>query len=781
MSELAALVREGKSTWEDLDLDDVDMRTKWNGMFHRRKRTPGKFMMRLRIPNGVVTSEQLRWLASHVAAAGEDGCADITTRANLQLRGLTIEQCDDVFTGLYDRGLTSVQAGMDNVRNMTGNPLAGIDPHEVVDTLPLCRALDDMVTANRRGNPALANLPRKFNIAVNATRDDFVHTHINDLAFDAVRAPDGSVRFNVLVGGYLSIKRCAESFPLGCSLSEEELVPFSEALLTVFRENGKRTDRQKARFIWLVEEWGVDKTREAIAAQMGVAGFAPPVDHAPEDAWERRDIMGIHAQKQEGLFWAGAVVPVGRLQVGDMEEYARIADEYGSGEVRLTVDEHVIIPNVPEARLEALKAEPIFQRHPLNPGPLMGGLVSCTGAQFCGFALTETKMPAIEYAQRLEAELDIPKPVRMHWTGCPNSCGQAQVGDIGLIGAPAKKEVDGKKVAVAGVNIIGGGLIGEGAKLAATEFEKSVPLEDAYDVLKKILIEQHGATPKAGGGRGRAVVAAAVAAPAPPPGPQAIVDAAAGAPLIDRMVAAGAGKAALPASQIAILGVLAGAYIGFGALLAMTVGGSAPALAASNPGLQKVVMGLFGLPFGLMMVLTTGSELFTGNTALVTMAAMRGRATLGQLAKSWSVSFAANFAGSLALVALVVAAGSHAAVAAPVGIAVAKTSYASALAPFCRGVLCNILVCMGITQALSTTSFVGKFFGVLFPITAFVALGFEHSVANMFMVPLGMALGAPVTWPAFLLNNLLPVTLGNIVGGALFVGGALAAAYPQRS
>merc|ERR1719240_36512 len=409
--------------------------------------------MRLRIPNGIVTSSQMRFLAGMVERV--DGCADVTTRANLQLRGMGIEECEEVFMGLYDIGLTSVQSGMDNVRNMTGNPIAGIDPHELIDTIPLCRAMDDMITNNRKGNPELANLPRKFNIAINATRDDFVHTHINDLAFDAVRDPkDGRVRFNVVVGGYLSIKRCAESFPLDVSLEVDQIVPFAKALLEVFREYGLRQDRQKARFIWLVEDWGVERIREMIAKQMGVSGFERAVPAAHDTPWRRRDLIGIHDQKQPGLCWVGASVPAGRITAEDMFAYADLADRYGSGELRLTVDENILIPNVPKDKVEAIKAEPIFQKHTLSPGPLMSGLVSCTGAEFCGFGLTETKMPAIETARKL----------------------------------------------------------GEGAKLASTEFEKAVPTEDVYDRLREILINEYGAKPR--GPRGP-VVAAMSAAPAP--------------------------------------------------------------------------------------------------------------------------------------------------------------------------------------------------------------------------------------------------------------------------
>lgn len=237
-------------------------------------------------------------------------------------------------------------------------------------------------------------------------------------------------------------------------------------------------------------------------------------------------------------------------------------------------------------------------------------------------------------------------------------------------------------------------------------------------------------------------------------------------------VAAGAKKSANSASKIFALGIMSGAHIGFGAFLMMSVGGSSPALAAANPGLQKIVLGAFGLPFGLMMTLVTGAELFTGNTALVTAAVIEGKADAGQLVKSWVASYAGNFVGSLALAALVFHGGTLALSAAPVAMATVKTSLSFKQA-FIRGILCNWLVCMAVYMASMAKDLPGKIVAIWFPISAFVALSLEHSVANMFIIPLGIMSGASVTWKAFLLSNLLPVTLGNIVGGA----GAVAAAY----
>lgn len=421
VTELATLIREGKTTWADLNLDDVDVRLKWAGLFHRRKRTPGRFMMRLKVPNGELTSEQLRFLGDCIAPYGEDGCADITTRANIQLRGITLDDADRIIDGLKERGLTSFMSGMDNVRNITGSPIAGIDPHEMVDTRPLTHALNAAITSNGAGNAALTNLPRKINIGLSSSRDDYAHCHINDVGLKAVHDPEsGEVGFNVELGGYFSIKRNVVSISGDTFLTQEQVVPYCMALLEVFRDHGARDDRQKARLMWLVEAMGVDTFREAIEQRMGQS-LRKEVHVAYDDVWVRRDVLGVHAQKQAGLFWAGACVPAGRMIASDFHALADAAEKHGDGTVRLTVEENIVVPNVPEASLAALQAEPIFQRFLINAGPLMRGMVSCTGSQFCPLGLIETKNKAMDVVRQLEAQLDIPSTVRMHWTGCPNS------------------------------------------------------------------------------------------------------------------------------------------------------------------------------------------------------------------------------------------------------------------------------------------------------------------------------------------------------------------------
>ena len=234
----------------------------------------------------------------------------------------------------------------------------------------------------------------------------------------------------------------------------KQVVDFVNAFLIWFREHGARTDRQKARVLWLVERVGVDAARDAVAALMPgspVLRRAVPVTHT--DTWTRRDVLGVHDQAQAGKRWVGACIPVGRLFAADFDALAGVADAHGDGTVRFTVDENVVFPNVAAAKVDAMLADPLFTRFPVPVDgalSLTTALVSCTGAQFCGLALAETKLPLLDAVRALDKELVLTRPVRIHVTGCPNSCGQAQAGDIGLIGAPAKKEVDGKKVAVQG-------------------------------------------------------------------------------------------------------------------------------------------------------------------------------------------------------------------------------------------------------------------------------------------------------------------------------------------
>lgn len=472
--------------WEAMDQTDRDHRLKWLGLFFRPV-TPGKFMLRMRTPNGILTSGQMRVLAEVVQRYGEDGNADITTRQNLQLRGIRLEDVPDIFRRFEQAGLTSIQSGMDNVRNITGSPVAGIDADELIDTRGIVRKVQDMITNSGQGNPSFTNLPRKFNIAIAGCRDNSVHAEINDIAF-VPAFKDDILGFNVLVGGFFSAKRCEAAIPLNAWVDPRDVVALCEAILLVYRDHGPRANRQKSRLMWLIDEWGMDRFREAVEQQFG----HPLSAAAPKDEilWDKRDHIGIHAQKQPGLNYVGVHVPVGRLYAEDMIDLARLAEVYGSGEMRLTVEQNVIIPNIPDSRLGAFLKEPLLQRFSVEPPSLTRALVSCTGSQFCNFALIETKNRALALVKELEADLMTPRPVRIHWTGCPNSCGQPQVADLGLMGTKARK--DGKTVEA--VDIYMGGKVGKDAELGACVM-KGIPCDDLKPVLEDLLIKHFGALP----------------------------------------------------------------------------------------------------------------------------------------------------------------------------------------------------------------------------------------------------------------------------------------------
>lgn len=477
--------------WEAMDEFERDFGLKWLGFFHRPV-TPGKFMMRMRIPNGILTSTQMRVLAEIVqrycqgAGFQDQGNADITTRQNLQLRGIRIEDIADIIKILAQAGLTCVQSGMDNVRNITGSPVAGIDANELIDTRGLCRILQDAITNNGEGNLELSDLPRKFNIAVAGGRDNSVHAEINDLGL-LPAYKNGTLGFNVIVGGYFAPNQYMSAIPLDAWIPPEDVVALTLAMMMVYRENGPRENRQKCRMMHLINQWGIEKFRAEVEQRFG----KPLATAAEKDEidWEKRDHIGVYPQKQTGLNYVGLHVPVGRLYANEMFELARMAEVYGNGEIRLTVEQNLIIPHIPDTRLSAFLAEPLLkERFTIEPGTLNRGLVSCTGNEFCGFAIIETKNRALAIVKELEQELILTQPVRIHWTGCPNSCGQPQVADIGFIGTKTRKD----DRTVEAVDIWMGGKVGKDAHLGK-EVMKRVACEDLKSVVRDLLVEHFGA------------------------------------------------------------------------------------------------------------------------------------------------------------------------------------------------------------------------------------------------------------------------------------------------
>jgi len=474
---MAALASQG---WESLDEATLTIRLKWLGIFFRPV-TPGRFMVRLRLPNGVIQADQLEVLADAVDRCGAEGSADITTRQNLQLRGLLLEDMAPLLAAMEAVGLTSRQSGHDNPRNITGNPLAGIDPEEFVDTRPLVEAIQELLL---RDGPR--NLPRKFNIAVGGAPDSFL-LH-NDLAFLPAER-DGEFGFTVMVGGFFSAQRNELAVPLGLWLRGDQLPGFSLAVLRHFEQHGNRQARNKSRLMYLVDQLGLDSYRDAVLQVFtALAGTAFPHDGSHRVERAPRSGLGVNPQKQADLHWVGLNVPVGRLDAASMAELALLARRHGSGELRLTEAQNVLLVNVPSARLDALLAEPLLQRFSPTPGPLMAEAVSCTGNRYCSFALIPTKSTAQAVVEELDRRLELPHPVRTHWTGCPNACGQPYMGEIGLMGAKAR---DGGQMVEAAKLFLGGSM-GAEPKLAEL-VDKGVPLTGLADALEELLVEHYGA------------------------------------------------------------------------------------------------------------------------------------------------------------------------------------------------------------------------------------------------------------------------------------------------
>jgi ferredoxin-nitrite reductase len=475
--------------WEAMDKNDLEHRLKWLGVFWRPV-TPGKFMMRMRLPNGIVTSSQMLTLGEILQRYGDEGTADITTRQNIQLRGIRIEDLPDIFNRLQAVNLTSMQTGMDNVRNVTGSPMAGLDADEIIDTRPFAQKIQDHIINNGEGNPEYSNLPRKFNIAIEGSRDNSVHAEINDIAFVPANK-DGQLGFNIVVGGFFSASRCEAAIPLDAWIpaDEDEVVNICSAILLVYRDNGSRANRQKSRLMWLIDEWGIEKFRAEVEKEIGHSLATAASEDLIE--WDKRDHIGIYKQQQAGLNYVGLHIPVGKLNAEEMFDLARLAEVYGSGEIRLTLEQNAIIPNIADEKLDLLLAESLLQKFKVNPNNAERSVVSCTGAQFCNFALVETKEHALDIAEKVAELVELPRPVRFHWTGCPNSCGQPQVAEIGFMGTKVRK--DGKTVPA--VDMFMGGKVGKDAHLGSC-IKKGIAIEDLPEVLKEILIKDFGAVAK---------------------------------------------------------------------------------------------------------------------------------------------------------------------------------------------------------------------------------------------------------------------------------------------
>lgn len=418
-------------------------RFKWNGLFFL---TPVKdaFMARLRIPGGALSTHQLRELA-RTAQQLTSGYVQITTRANVQMRLIQPKDAPEFLRRIQSVGLHTRGAGADNIRNLTMNPTAGVDPVELVDVNPYLQALGQVIINDR----SFYDLPRKFNIAYDGGGLIGSVEDTNDIGVKAVKLGD-EVLFRICLGGATGHKAFARD--LGVVVPPAEINKVVIAALRVYIEHGCRTNRKRARLKHLLETMSLGEYLALIEKKLGKQLRRAPYD-AAQMRWASQELPHSHVgdfpQKQRGLNYVGAACPVGHITPKQMLRVAELADLYGSGEVRLTVWQNFIIPNVPDAFVPTLKRALEKAGLPVKQSNLASGVIACTGNSYCKFAQANTKGHALDLIKHLEKKLELDQPVNIHVTGCPNSCAQHYMGDIGLLGTKVQG-VDGYHVFVGG-------------------------------------------------------------------------------------------------------------------------------------------------------------------------------------------------------------------------------------------------------------------------------------------------------------------------------------------
>ncbi len=477
-------------------------RLKWVGIYPQ-KQGGDAFMMRVKVPGGFLTAPQIREIGVVADAFGEgpDGTesrmfgsryADLTTRQTVQIHWLRIEDIPRIWRRFAAVGLTTVQACGDSARNVLCCPVSGVDAGEAFDALPIARAVSDFFTGNRE----YANLPRKFKMSVSGCVEDCAMAEINDIGLWPARAADGTLGFNLLVGGGLSDgERLASDIDV--FVDRDQAVEVTRAIAQLFGELGNRENRGQARMRYLVQELGPEGFREELAARarFDLVAAGEELTHR-----YRGDHVGVHPQKEDGLFYVGCSVPVGRMNGLELVEAARLAETYGDGSVRIGTDQNITFTGVPGDRVSALVSEDLLEKYSPTPGPFTRGVVACTGSEFCRYAIVETKERAVKWARFLDEQLAgepvgaTPVPgglpgtpedagiIRMHFSGCSASCAQPEIADIGFRGEVAHV---GNHLAEA-VDIGLGGSLGADAGFIDW-IEHARPVNDVPDALLRVV------------------------------------------------------------------------------------------------------------------------------------------------------------------------------------------------------------------------------------------------------------------------------------------------------
>jgi sulfite reductase (ferredoxin) len=481
-----------KHGFRSIDKADLRSRFRWWGLYtQRRQGVPGGstgsaepheledefFMLRIRIPGGQLSSDQLRAIAWCSERFGRD-VADVTDRQNVQLHWIRIQDVPRIWEALEGVGLSTQEACGDTPRVMIGCPLAGVDEHEILDATPA------LLAAERRyvGDPQFSNLPRKYKTSISGCRQQCAQHEVNDVAFVGVERADGSAGFDLWVGGGLSTNPHVAK-RLGVFV-EPELVPDVWAAVTgAFRDYGYRRARNHARLKFLVADKGVEWFRETMEKEY-LGHALPDGDAPPPSPQAHRDHVGVFAQK-DGRSYVGFAPKAGRVPGHQLRKIADLADRFGDGRVRTTTQQKLVILGVEPGRVEDLVSALEDEDLAVRPSPFRKGLMACTGIEFCKLALTETKGRAIWLARELEERLpEFDEDVRIHVNGCPNSCARFQIADIGLMGA-VQPRPDGTRSESFLVHL-GGGL-GEDGSFGRKAKGVRIFAEDAADYVETLL------------------------------------------------------------------------------------------------------------------------------------------------------------------------------------------------------------------------------------------------------------------------------------------------------
>lgn len=454
---------------------------KFHGLFHVAP-AQDSFMCRLRNPNGILDAPKLRAVAAIAEEFGA-GYAHVTTRANIQVREIAPRHARRVLERLADAGITSRGAGADNIRNITGNPTAGICPTELIDTRPLGLALHHAILNHRE----LYGLPRKFNISFDGGASVASLEDTNDIGFSAVRVGEGravpaGIYFRVAVGGITGHGDFASD--LGVVITPEQCVPVATAVVRVFIDEGDRTDRKKARLKYVLERMGLAVFLAAVEKRLPqpLPRLAAS-ECEPRPPLARGAHVGFHPQKQAGKAYCGVALPVGKMTSAQMRGLAAIAERLGSGSIRLTPWQNLIIADVDDSERAAMEQALREIGLAASVSQARAGIVACTGNTGCKFSASDTKRHALALADHLDANVSLDTPINTHLTGCPHSCAQHYIGDIGLLGA---KVAQGDDEPVEGYHVFVGGGFAERRGLAR-EILRDVPADSLPATVERLL------------------------------------------------------------------------------------------------------------------------------------------------------------------------------------------------------------------------------------------------------------------------------------------------------